>query len=98
MFGGSNCRQRIELVVHAGECPLHATHRLALVQHIKRVRLALRGEVAYRCAKAAHLAPAASVQHAHQAFFQAVDDDAARAMRSASGHGAHQMVAAGLMP
>ena len=44
----------------------------------KVVRLATRGEVAHRGAKAAHLAPAALVQHARQAFLQPIDHDAAR--------------------
>ena len=58
-----------------------------MVHDIKSTRFALGGKIAHGSAKAAHVAPAALVQHAHQAFLQAIDDNAARRW-----HGADQMV------
>ena len=76
VVGSGNGGQGIELVVHTCQRPFHPRHLAALVQHIKGLWITLGAEVAHRCAKAAHLAPAAGVQHAGQALFQPVDHHA----------------------
>jgi hypothetical protein len=87
MVGRCNGCQRIELVVHACQAPLHARYRSTLVQHVKSLRVAHGRKIAHCGAEAAHRAPAAGVQHTGQAFFQPVDHHATRGR-----HGAHQVV------
>ncbi len=58
-----------------------------MLQDIKCAGFALGDKIAHSRAKAAHVAPAALVQHAHQAFLHTIDDNAARRR-----HGANQMV------
>lgn len=92
MLGCGNGGQRVELVVGAGQGPVHVSGQLALIQHIEVARFALRREVARVCAKAAHLAPAAHVQHARQAILEAIDNHAAAAMRACAWHRADQVM------
>jgi len=87
-----NRRQRVELVVHAGQTPADMANDPAVLQYIKVVRRTCGGEVADRCAKAADLAPAALVQHPCQAFLQPIDHHAATAMWAISWNGADQVV------
>ena len=76
VLGGGDGGQRVELVVHPAERPVHGGHPQPALQHVEVAGSALGGEVAHRTAEAAHLAPATGVQHACQAFFEPVDDHA----------------------
>ena len=62
-------------------------HLRALVQHRKIFWITLSAEIADRCAKAAHLAPATHLQHPRQTFFQPIDHHP-----PVGWHGAQQMV------
>ena len=88
VLGRGDGGQRIELVVHAAHLPVHAAPtRWPCSSTSKSARLAFGAEVADGRAEAAHLAPAALVQHAGEAFLQPVDHHAAGGR-----HGAHQVV------
>ena len=75
VFRCCNRRQRIKLVMNAGQIPFDPRHLDTLVQHVKRIRFTVGGEIADRAAKSAHLAPAALVQYAREAFFQTIHHD-----------------------
>ena len=92
MVSRCNGRQRVQLVMHAGECPADLRHEVTLVQHVKFMGFSDGAEVAHGSAETANFAPAASVQHTRQTFLQAVDDDSSRAMRAFAGHCAHQVM------
>ena len=77
MLGGGDGCQRVELVVHPADGPLHFGHGLAGLQHFEVRGFALGHKVTHGRTEGAHFTPAALAQHAGQAFFQAVHHHAA---------------------
>ncbi len=90
MLGGGDGSQRIELVVHTADGPLHPGYRLAGFKHFEVIGFAVGGEaldIGWAAAKEYPLTPAAFAQHALQAGFLRIDHNPA--LRR---HGADEMV------
>ena len=73
--------------MHTTQVPTHVRDLRAMLQHREIFRIALCAEIADGGAEAAHLAPAAHLQHPRQTFFQPIEQDPAIGW-----HRAQQMV------
>ena len=87
MLGGCHGGERIHLVVHTAQAPLHLAGGRIFVEHFKVRRVTLGAHIVDGRAKTHDLAPAALVQHAGQALLDAIGHHPA-----AGGHGAYQVV------